>query len=51
MQLEVVEGDITQLDVDAVANAIAPILDAVTATECANYFVNAGYEGPKIIPL
>jgi transposase len=37
--------------VEAVTNAIAPILDAVTVTECANYFTNAGYEGPKIIPL
>ena len=23
--------------------AIAPILDAVTSAECANYFTNAGY--------
>jgi transposase len=36
---------------DAVYNAIGPILDAVTSTECANYFTNAGYVQPKIIPL
>lgn len=29
---------------DALCNAIAPILDAVTAQECANYFAQAGYE-------
>jgi putative transposase len=29
---------------DAVCNAIAPILDAVTSQECANYFAQAGYE-------
>jgi transposase len=29
---------------DAVYNAIAPILDAVTSAECANYFANAGYD-------
>ena len=37
--------------VEAVTNAIAPILDTVTAAECANYFANAGYAKPKIIPL
>jgi len=30
--------------VEAVANAIGPILDAVSSTECNNYFVNAGYD-------
>jgi transposase len=30
--------------VEAVANAIGPILDAVSSAECNNYFVNAGYE-------
>jgi transposase len=29
---------------DAVCDAIAPILDAVTSKECANYFAQAGYE-------
>ena len=29
---------------EAVYNAIGPILDAVTAGECANYFLNAGYD-------
>ena len=29
--------------VDAVCDAIGPILDRVTAAECANYFANAGY--------
>ena len=28
---------------DAVCNAIARILDTITATECANYLANAGY--------
>jgi transposase len=30
--------------VEAVANAIGPILDTVSSAECANYFVNAGYD-------
>ena len=30
--------------VEAVYNAIGPILDTVTSAECANYFVNAGYD-------
>ena len=29
---------------EAVYNAIGPILDTVSAAECANYFVNAGYD-------
>lgn len=29
---------------NAVCDAIAPILDTVTPTECANYFLQAGYE-------
>src|SRR6476469_5218677 len=29
---------------EAVYNAIGPILDTVSADECANYFVNAGYD-------
>src|SRR5499427_9591898 len=29
---------------DAVFDAIKPILDTVTSTECANYFENAGYD-------
>ena len=29
---------------DAVCHAIARILEAITSTECANYFVNAGYD-------
>src|ERR1700686_459479 len=29
---------------DAVYNAIGPILDTVSAAECANYFANAGYD-------
>jgi transposase len=37
--------------VEAVCNAIGPILDGVSQTECANDFANAGYELPKIIPL
>ena len=37
--------------VEAVSNAIAEILDDVTADECANYFANAGYTKPKTIPL
>ena len=41
----------TKRSMEALANAIASILDDVTATECANFFANAGYEGPKIIPL
>ena len=28
---------------DAVLNAIGPILDTVSAEECENYFVKAGY--------
>jgi len=30
--------------VEAVANAIGPILNAVSSAECNNYFVNAGYD-------
>lgn len=30
--------------VEAVADAIGPILDAVSSAECNNYFVNAGYD-------
>jgi transposase len=30
---------------DAIANAIAPILDATTAIECTNFFAHAGYGG------
>jgi transposase len=29
---------------EAVYNAIGPILDTVSADECANYFANAGYD-------
>jgi hypothetical protein len=29
---------------EAVNNAISPILNTVSATECANYFANAGYD-------
>ena len=29
---------------EAVYNAIGPILDTVSSTECANYFANAGYD-------
>jgi transposase len=29
---------------EAVYNAIGPILDTVSAAECANYFANAGYD-------
>jgi transposase len=36
---------------DAVCNATGHILDTVTSTECKNYFANAGYAQPKIIPL
>jgi len=38
----------------AVCSAIGSILDAVTSSECRNYFANAGYNAvtePKIIPL
>jgi transposase len=30
--------------VEAVTNAIGPILDAVSSAECNNYFANAGYD-------
>ena len=30
--------------VEAVYNAIGPILDTVSPAECANYFANAGYD-------
>jgi len=30
--------------IEAVYNAIGPILDTVTSAECANYFTNAGYD-------
>jgi transposase len=30
--------------IEAVANAIGPILDSVSSAECNNYFVNAGYD-------
>jgi hypothetical protein len=36
---------------DAVASAIGRLLDSFTSRECANYFVNLGYSGLKIIPL
>lgn len=39
---------------EAVCTAIGSILDAVTSSECRNYFANAGYDAatePKIIPL
>lgn len=36
---------------ETVTNALAQILDTVTVQECANYFANAGYIGPKAIPL
>ena len=36
---------------DALCNAIKETLGLVTSTECANYFANAGYEQPKLIPL
>jgi len=29
---------------DAVCNAIGNILDTITAAECSNYFINAGYD-------
>jgi transposase len=33
-----------QRTTEAVYNAIGPILDTVSAIECANYFANAGYD-------
>jgi len=36
---------------EAVCSAIGNILSTVTAAECSNYFQNAGYTKPKIIPL
>ena len=36
---------------DAVCDAIASILENVSETECANYFIEAGYAPPKLIPL
>jgi transposase len=36
---------------DAVCDAIGHILEAVTSRECTNYFANAGYTQPKLIPL
>lgn len=36
---------------EAICTAIGQILDAVTSTECANYFANAGYAQSKFIPL
>jgi transposase len=33
-----------QRTTEAVYNAIGPILDTVSAAECANYFENAGYD-------
>jgi putative transposase len=37
--------------VEAVCDAIGQTLETVTANECRNYFVEAGYDEPKIIPL
>jgi transposase len=36
---------------EAVCSATGEILTTVTSSECANYFANAGYVQPKIIPL
>ena len=36
---------------DAVCDAISHILDTVTASECSNYLIEAGYARPKLIPL
>ena len=36
---------------DDVFYAIGPILKTITPLECKNYFANAGYPQPKIIPL
>jgi len=36
---------------DAVCDAISHILDTVTASECSNYLIEAGYPRPKLIPL
>ena len=36
---------------DAVCDAMASILENVSETECANYFIEAGYAPPKLIPL
>ena len=36
---------------DAVCHALAKALDTVTAAECSNYFINAGYAQPNLIPL
>ena len=36
---------------DALCEAIAKALDTVTASECSNYFANAGYNQPNLIPL
>jgi putative transposase len=36
---------------DAVCHAIATALNTVTAPECSNYFANAGYNQPNLIPL
>jgi transposase len=33
-----------QRTTEAVYDAIGPILDTVSAAECANYFANAGYD-------
>ena len=36
---------------DAVCHALAKALDTGTAAECSNYFTNAGYAQPNLIPL
>jgi len=36
---------------DTVCEAIGRTLDAITPSECSNYFENAGYAQPKFIPL
>ncbi|WP_258585490.1 IS630 family transposase [Mesorhizobium sp. AR02] len=37
--------------IDAVCNAIGQILGTVNSIECRNYFIEAGYAQPKVIPL
>ena len=36
---------------DAVCDALGQILEMITPQECRNYFAEAGYDRPKIIPL
>jgi transposase len=38
-------------DFDALCAAVAQLLPAFTAQECANYLKNAGYAQPKLIPV